>query len=137
MLPELLGGIPVSAEKPLMRNPLSTRVFENVSADLFQLSPLHVMVYADRLSRCPVVHQWRNDPSGNEFIQRVIENFVSFRRVSVRMRSDNGPQFEANSFQAKLRQWGVIWGNSTPHYPQSNDHAEIAVATMNNLMAKI
>jgi hypothetical protein len=114
MLPELLGGIPVSAEKPLMRNPLSTRVFENVSADLFQLSPLHVMVYADRLSRCPVVHQWRNDPSGNEFIQRVIENFVSFRRVSVRMRSDNGPQFEANSFQAKLRQWGVIWGIPRP-----------------------
>ena len=31
----------------------------------------------------------------------------------------------------------MVWGNSTPHYPQSNGHAEAAVAAMKDLMAKI
>jgi hypothetical protein len=66
----------------------------------------------------------------------VVENFVDLG-VPVRFRSDNGPQFEAQSFQVKLRQWGVVWENSTPNYPQSNGHAEAAVATMKDLMAKI
>jgi hypothetical protein len=35
----------------------------------------------------------------------------------VRLRSDNGPQFEAHSFQTKLSQ--VAWCSSTPHYPQN------------------
>ncbi|XP_032785718.1 uncharacterized protein K02A2.6-like [Daphnia magna] len=53
------------------------------------------------------------------------------------MRSDNGPQFNAHSFQAKLRQWGVVWGNSTPNYPQGNGHVEAAVAAMKDLVTKI
>jgi hypothetical protein len=128
--------LPRQQKEPLMRDPLPTRVFEDVSADLFQLGPLHVLVYADRLSGWPVVHQWRHDPSAREVTQAVIENFVDLG-VPVRFRSDNGPQFEAHSFQAKLRQWGVVWGNSTPNYPQSNGHAEAAVAAMKDLMAKI
>lgn len=119
-----------------MRDPLPTRVFEDVSAYLFPLGPLHVLVNVDRLSGWPVVHQWPHDPSAREVTQAVIKNFVDFG-VPVRMRSDNGPQFEAHRLQAKLRQWGVAWGNSTPHYPQSNGHAEAAVAAMKDVLAKI
>jgi hypothetical protein len=36
-----------------------------------------------------------------------------------------------------LRSWGVVWGNSTPGYSQSNGHAEAAVAAMKDLVAKI
>lgn len=63
-------------------------------------------------------------------------SYRKFRRLglSVRMRSDNGPQFEAHSFQAILRQWRVELGNSTPLYPQSNGHAG---AAMKDLVTKI
>ncbi|KAI9551307.1 hypothetical protein GHT06_002507 [Daphnia sinensis] len=128
--------LPHQQKEPLMRDPLPTRVFEDVSADLFQVSSLHVLVYADRLSGWPIVHQWRHDPSAREVSQAVIENFVDLG-VPVRLRSDNGPQFEAHSFQTKLSQWGVAWGSSTPHYPQSNGHAEAAVAAMKDLVTKI
>lgn len=37
-------------QEPLMRDPLPTGVFEDVSTDLFQSGQLHVLVYADRLS---------------------------------------------------------------------------------------
>jgi hypothetical protein len=128
--------LPHQQKEPLMRDPLPTRVFEDVSADLFQVGSLHVLVYADRLSGWPIVHQWRHDPSAREVTQAVIENFVDLG-VPVRLRSDNGPQFEAHSFQTKLSQWGVAWGSSTPHYPQSNGHAEAAVAAMKDLVTKI
>ena len=57
--------------------------------------------------------------------------------VPTRLRSDNGPQFEAHAFQSMLRNWGVVWGNSTPGYSQSNGDAEAAVAAIKHLVAKI
>ena len=76
-------------KEPLMCDPPPTRVFEDVSADLFKLGQLHVLVYADRLSGWPVVHQWRHDSSAREITQAIIENFVDLG-VPVRMHSDNG-----------------------------------------------
>jgi hypothetical protein len=140
MLVESCGScqqrLPAQQQEPLMRDPLPSRVFEDVSVDLFQSGSLHFLVYADRLSGWPIVHQWRHDPSAREVTQAIVENFVDLG-VPVRLRSDNGPQFDSNLFQTKLRQWGVQWGNSTPEYPQSNGHAEAAVAAMKELVTKI
>jgi hypothetical protein len=113
-----------------MSDPLPDFVFEDVSADLFQHGTLHVLVYADRLSGWPVVHQWRRDPTAREVVQAVVHNFVELG-VPMRFRSDNGPQF-----QDTLNRWGVAWGNSTPHYHQSNGYAEAAVKAVKELVAK-
>ena len=63
-----------------------------------------------------------------------MHNFVELG-VPMRFRSDNGPQFDAGVFQETLQRWGVAWRNSTPHYPQSNGHAE-AVKEVEELVAK-
>jgi hypothetical protein len=47
-------------QEPMMSDPLTTHVFEDVSADLFQSVQLHVLVYADRLSG------WPTDGSGTQ-----------------------------------------------------------------------
>jgi hypothetical protein len=120
----------------MLNDPLPTFVFEDLSADLFQYGTLHVLVYADRLSGWPVVHQWRRDPTSREVTQAILSNFVELG-VPMRFRSDNGPQFDAGTFQEALRRWGVVWGNSTPHYHQSNGHAEAAVKAVKELVAKV
>ena len=56
--------------------------------------------------------------------------------VSVRIRTDGGPQFKSSKFQQFVKKWGVASTISTPHYPQSNGHAEAAVKTMKHLVAK-
>jgi hypothetical protein len=48
---------PHHQQEPLLRDPLPTRVFKDVSTDLFQFGQLHVLVYVDRLSGWPVVHR--------------------------------------------------------------------------------
>ena len=119
-----------------MADPLPTYVFEDVSADLFQHGNLHLLVYADRLSGWPVIHQWRRDPTAREVVQAVESYFVELG-VPMRIRSDNGPQFDAGAFQVALQRWCVAWGNSTPHYPQSNGHVEAAVNAVKVLVDKI
>jgi hypothetical protein len=94
-----------------MTDPRPTHVFEDISADLFQLGRLHVLVYADRLSGWPVVHRWRRDRTAREVAQAVIGNFVELG-VPMRFRSDNGPQFDA----------GVL-------SPEETQHRSIAKAT--------
>lgn len=128
--------LPSQCQEPMLTDPLPTFVFEDVSADLFQYGSLHVLVYADRLSGWPVVHQWRQDPTAREVTQAILSNFVELG-VPMRFRSDNGPQFDAGVFQEALRRWGVVWGNSTPHYHQSNGHAEAAVKAVKELVAKV
>ena len=50
-------------KEPLLREPLPGRPFESVSADLFQVGRLHVLVYCCRLIAWPVIHQWFHHPS--------------------------------------------------------------------------
>jgi hypothetical protein len=69
-------------------------------------------------------------------MQAVIENFVELC-VTMRFRSDNGPQFDAGIFRDAMERWVVARGNSTPHYSQSNGHAEAAVKAVKELVEKI
>ena len=53
----------------------------------------------------------------------------------MRFRSDGGPQFASRQFNQFLKRWGVSGAPSTPHYHQSNGHAEAAVKAMKKLIA--
>ncbi len=67
---------PSHFQEPMASDPLPIYVFQDVSADLFQQGSLHVLVYTDRLSGWPVVHQWRRDPTVREVVQAIMGNFV-------------------------------------------------------------
>ena len=53
----------------------------------------------------------------------------------MRFRSDGGPQFASRQFNQFLKRWGDSAATSTPHYRQSNGHAEAAVKAMKKLIA--
>ena len=122
-------------KEPLMRDSPPDFVFQVVSADLFQAGKLNVLVYSDRLSGWPVIHQWHHSPTAREVARAVIGNFVGLG-VPVRIRTDGGPQFAAKEFQDALSRWGVTWSPTTPHFPQSNGHAEAAGKTIKALSLK-
>ena len=53
----------------------------------------------------------------------------------MRFRSDGGPQFASRQFNQFLERCGVSAAPSTPHYHQSNGHAEAAVKAIKKLIA--
>ena len=82
-----------------MTYPLPTHVFEAASANLFQSTRLHFLVYADYLSGWPVVHRWKRDPTAREVVQAVIGHFVQLVVKKMRFRWDNGARFDAGVFR--------------------------------------
>lgn len=123
-------------QEPMATDPPPSRIFEDVSSDIFTLAGRNFLVYVDRLSNWPVVFQLpRGDATSRQVIRAFREAFVSLG-VPVRVRTDGGPQYKSRQVSAFLKRWGVAHVFSTPHYPQSNGHAEAAVKTVKNLIAK-
>ena len=73
-----------------MRDPLPTRVFKDVSTDLFQFGQLKVLVYVDHLSGWPVVHGTMIRPPA-----RFLRPLWSFSPISA-SRQDFGPTTALN-----------------------------------------
>jgi len=133
--PECQIRLPSLPKEPLIQDVKPSRVYEVVTVDLFTLDKKHFLVYSDRLSGFPSVAMWNKDPSSADVIKVVLRLFVS-TGVPVRLRSDGGPQFSSEEFQSFLHRWGVEWMPSSPHYAQSNGHAESNVRIIKALAAK-
>lgn len=116
--------------------PEPTRVFEDVSADLFTHGHNNYLIYADRLSGWPTVTAWMGKtPTSADIIGALKKSFVDLG-IPVRLRSDGGPQFASAETSSFCKKWGVTQALSTPHYSQSNGHAEAAVKAMKALIIK-
>ena len=119
-----------------MSDPSPTRVFEDVSVDIFCHAGNHYLVYADRLSGWPAVFEFvKRDLCSRDVIRSCMRCVADFG-VPVRIRSDGGTNLTSAEILNFFKNWGVISVNSTPHYPQSNGHAEAAVKAMENLVQK-
>ena len=127
---------PSLPKEPLLNDPLPSRVFEDLSADLFDFAGSKYLVYVDRLSGWPTIDRWKGrDPNSADVTKTIRQNFWDLG-VPVRIRTDGGPQFKSFEFSNFLRKWNVRLDMSTPHYPQSNGHAEAAVKAMKSLISR-
>ena len=127
--------LPSQQHEPMRFDPTPSRPFEDVSADLFSYAGKSYLVYVDRLSGWVKISEFRQDPSSQQVISALRQYFVD-TGVPVRIRTDGGPQFASSKYRQFMKRWGVIPVLSTPHYPQSNGHAEAAVKAMKSLLAK-
>ena len=117
-------------------DPLPSRIFEDVSSDIFTVSGRDFLVCVDRLSNWPVIFQFpRGDTTSRHVIQCLREVFVTLG-VPMRLWTDGGPQYRSREVAAFLKRWGVAHVFSTPYYAQFNGHAEAAVKTVKHLIAQ-
>ncbi len=126
---------PSQQKETMLSDPPAMRPFEDTSADLFSQGKCHYLVYVDRYSGWPTVHAWRADPTSQQVINALAKDFATFG-VPLRLRTDGGPQFTSATFMKFLDDWNISPGVSSPHYPQSNGHAEAAVKAMKSLVIK-
>ena len=127
----LLSGLP---REPLHSDDAPpTRVFESVSADYFHVAGRTFLVYADRLSGWPYVFSCTTPASSSQLVSFLRKLFADTGVPTV-LRTDGGPQFTSSRVRSFLTRWGVEHRISSPHYPQSNGHAEAAVKVVKKLL---
>ncbi|XP_045134076.1 uncharacterized protein K02A2.6-like [Portunus trituberculatus] len=127
---------PSQQQEPRLYDDNPTRPFESISADYFSVAGKAFLVIADRLSGWPVVVSCGADTTSAATIRHFRRLFRDLG-VPVRLRTDGGPQFASREFSTFLERWGVRHDTSTPHYPQSNGHAESAVKAVKHFIQKV
>ena len=126
---------PSQQQEPLLNDDTPTRPFESVSADFFTIAGKSFLVIVDRLSGWPVVIPCKGDTTAST-TARIFCRYFREVGVPLRLRTDGGPQFTSTEFRDFMQRWGVRHFLSSPHYPQSNGHAEAAVKSIKHLILK-
>ena len=126
---------PSLPREPLLCDDHPTRPFESVSADFCAVAGKSFLIIADRLSGWPVVAPCHGDTTARATV-RIFCRYFREVGVPLRLRTDGGPQFTSKEFQDAMKRWGVYHVVSSPHFPQSNGHAEAAVKTCKHLILK-
>lgn len=126
---------PSLQQEPMKSDPPPQRPFESTSADLFYYAGKEYIVYADRASGWMCVSPFATTPTSN-MVVRVLRKHFADLGTPVHLTSDGGPQFASLETNKFLKRWGVNHVSSSPHYPQSNGHAESSVKAAKALIKK-
>jgi hypothetical protein len=131
---ECVSQLPSLPAEPLQHHEPATRPFEFLHADLGEVEGRHFLVIVDQFSDWPAVTMFADK---NTTARRLINAFRAFFMdtggAPVKIYADNSP-FGAAELQSFLRDWGVSFGSSSPHYHQSNGRAEAAIKSMKKLV---
>lgn len=127
--------LPSQQQEPLKCDDNPSRPFESVSADFFTVAGKSFLVIADRLSGWPVVVPCGGDTTAAHTIKMFCRYFREVG-VPLRLRTDGGLQFTSADFKDFTERWGVHHLVTSPHYHQSNGHAEAAVKSVKYLIMK-
>ena len=112
-----------------------TLPFEATSADLFSCQGWEYLVYVDRKTGWPCVAKVGRTASSADVI-RALRRWFADVGVPRVLFTDGGPQFSSHRFAEFCTRWQVRHTFSSPHYPQSNGHAEAGVKAMKTLITK-
>ena len=125
---------PSQQKEPFAADPLPNRVFEVASADFFSHAGHTYLVYADRISGWMEIAQLPSTAARSTI--RTLAAWFCRLGIPTTLRTDNGPPFNSHDFHTFLNRWGVTHAPSSPHYPQSNGHAEANVKKVKLLLRK-
>ena len=105
---------------------------EKVGSDLFALKGANYFIVVDYFSRYPEVVQLKSTTS--QSIITSLKSIFSRHGIPEILVSDNGPQYSSHEFAEFAATYNFAHVTSSPHYPQSNGHAERAVKTVKGLL---
>ena len=106
--------------------------WQRVASDLFVLKGKSYLLVVDYFSRYPEVVKLKATTSGS--IIDALKGVFSRHGIPETLVSDNGPQYASQEFMEFTKLYGFAHVTSSPHFPQSNGHAERAVKTVKRLL---
>ena len=119
-------------KEPLMPSALPTYPWQKVGTDLFVLKQANYLVVVDYFSRYPEVIKLTSTTSQSVIV--ALKSTFGRHGIPEIVVSDNGPQYSSHEFSEFAKTYSFSHITSSPHYPQSNGHAERAVKTVKKLL---
>ena len=132
---ECADALPSQGRENLRPHAEPERVFQHIRMDPFNYGGRNFLVVANVKSGWPATY-YMGPHLTAEAIVNVLREFFCDTAVPTILYSDNGPKIDSTIFAHLLTQWGVNHVTSTPHFPQSNGHAEASVKAMKALIIK-
>ena len=127
--------LPSHAQEPLLSDPLPSRPFENIAADLFHYSGRTFLVHTDRNSGWPAVGTTGRTATSSDVIY-LLKEWMTGKGIPTILKTDGGPQFASQAFSDFCQQWRIHHVLSSPHHHEANRAADAAVKAMKALVAK-
>ena len=124
--------LPSQAKEPLVAT-VSTRPFEKLSTDVFTCDNKKFLIIVDRFSSFPFCIPMKDETSST-VIAKFEQLFLDLCFTPDCIRSDSGTCFMGQKFQKFCDDWGIHHEPSSPHFKQSNGHAESNVKKLKKLL---
>ncbi len=122
----------VPNKEPLISTALPEYPWQRAGTDLFTLNHNTYVLVVDYYSQYPEAIQLRTTTS--QGVITALKSIFARHGIPETLVSDNGPQYSSHEFAEFAELYGFVHSTSSPHYPQSNGHAERAVQTVKKLL---
>lgn len=119
---ECASRLPSLPQGTLKNHELAKRLFELLHTNIGEEESRHYLVTIDKFSGWPHVTMFQDKFTTVRRIADALRRVFTYVGVPLKLFPDN--VFPAEELQSFLRDLGVSWGSSWPHYPQSNGRAE-------------
>lgn len=120
-------------KEPLKPYPVPLYPWQQLAVDIASFDQKDYLIVVDKYSNWPEVVQL-SSKSAQEII-RQLANIFARHGVPEMVISDNNP-FNSAAYLTFAQEWGFETKFTSPHFPQSNGHAERTVQTIKNMLRK-
>ena len=124
--------LPSQAKEPIKMT-FAERPFEKLSADVFTCKGKKYLIAVDRFSSFPFCFPLTRETS-EAVISKFEQLFMDLCFTPESIRTDSGTCFVGQKFQAFCKEWGISHEPSSPHFKQSNGHAESNIKKVKKLL---
>jgi hypothetical protein len=114
---------PPNRREPLIPLEVPSKPWQILGTDIFEVNQIYYIIISDLFSKFPVIRKSRIPVTAAAIVNFFEEKCAMFG-IPDEIRSDNGPQYTAHSFQMFCQQWGIVHTTSSPHFAQSNGFIE-------------
>ncbi len=131
---------PLNRPEAEVQHEEATYPFQFLHIDLAQNGGRYFLVTVDQYSGFPSIYECGKTASTKQVTEHLKQLFATFL-IPVNIYWDGGPQFLEGELVGKFefgkfcKKWGVQNVTSSPHHPQSNCIAEVAVKEMKKIIS--